>query len=80
MRGLNLIHLSNSPTQTCVIIGSTDRILARFRSSRRRSPANENEASNDFAYCPVKAGSNDRKHHRDHKKYRRPEQQVVAIE
>jgi hypothetical protein len=24
--------------------------------------------------------SNDRKHHRDHKKYRRPEQQIIAIE
>jgi hypothetical protein len=52
----------------------------RFRSSRKRSPADEGDASNDFAYCPVKSGSNDRKHDRDHKKYRRPEQQIVTIE
>jgi hypothetical protein len=54
----------------------------RSASDRRENapPANGREASNDFAYCPVKGGSNDRKHNRDHKKYRCPEQQIVAIE
>jgi hypothetical protein len=59
---------------------TTDCVSFCFRSSRKCSSANENDASNDFAYCPVKGGSNDRKHNRDHKKYRRPEQQIVAIE
>jgi hypothetical protein len=81
MRFLNLIQLSNSPTQTCVIVRSQRTASSlRLRSSRKRSPANENDASNDFAYCPVKGGSNDRQHNRDHKKYRRPEQQIIAIE
>jgi len=78
---LNLIHLSNSPTQTCVSVRSQRTASSlRLRSARKRSPANETEVSNDFAYCPVKGGSNDRKHNRDHKKYRRPKQQIVAIE
>jgi hypothetical protein len=73
---VDLLHLSNSPTRTCVMI-RLQRTASPLR-FRNVPPANENEASNDFAYCPVKASSNDRKHYRDHKKNRRPEQQVVA--
>ena len=81
VRLLNLILLSNSLTQTCVTVRFTRTASSlRFRSSWRRSPADENEASNDFAYSSVKSGSNEREHHRDHKQYRRPEQQIIAIE
>jgi len=76
--GYDPIHLSNSPTQTASSSGSDGR-HPRCASDRREN-ARANEASNGFAYYSVKRGSNDRQHHRDHKQYRRPEQQIVAIE
>jgi hypothetical protein len=76
--GYDPIHLSNSPTQTAS--SSVQNRLHPRSASVRRENAPANEASNDFAYCPVKSGSNEREHDRDHKKYRRPEQQIVAIE
>jgi hypothetical protein len=55
---------------------TTDRILAPASEMLPRK--RERRVASDFAYRPVKARSNERKHNRDHKQYRRPEQQIVA--
>jgi hypothetical protein len=65
--------MRHHPVQTERILAPLQIVLDTLTRGRERS-------EQSFCLLSCQAGSNDRKHERDHKKYRRPEQQIIAID